>query len=68
MLCEEKVKYVGQEDLLSLCECMKIIEHKYREHDVLMILLINLWGADIDHSIRTVSSKKKNRCDRATER
>jgi len=33
MLCEEKVKSFGQEDLLSLCECVKITEQEYREHD-----------------------------------
>jgi len=40
MLCEEKVKSVGQEDLLSFCECLKITEQEYREHDVLLILFM----------------------------
>lgn len=71
MLCEEKVKSVNQEDLLSLCECMKIYEQEYIEHDfffydIIDVTFVNLWGTDIDRSVRTVSSKK-NRRDRATE-
>jgi hypothetical protein len=31
---------MGEEDMLSLCECVEIIEQEYREDDVLMILLM----------------------------